>query len=91
MSTEYLSTATLCTTNGPPLLLSNSQSALEVPIWDPLLTTRETGVVMKVSVEALKKWRQRRVGPPFIKYPTGAVRYRLSAVHKFINDCTAKR
>ncbi len=46
---------------------------------------------MKMSVDALKKWRPRGSGPDFVKYPTGAVRYRLSVVLQFVNDCTAKR
>lgn len=66
-------------------------STSTVPPGDHLLTTREAAVIIKVSVEALNKWRQRGLGPTFIKYPSGAVRYRLSVVLQFVNDCTAKR
>ncbi len=46
---------------------------------------------MNVSVETLKKWRQRGLGPAFIKYHNGAVRYSLIVVLQFVSDCTIER
>jgi len=46
---------------------------------------------MKVSVESMKKWRRRGIGPDFIKYDSGAVRYQLTVVQQFLNNCTIKR
>ena len=62
-----------------------------LPPGDPLLTTREAAVILNVSEATLKKWRQRGRGLAFIKYHSGAVRYRLSVVLQFVSDCTAIR
>jgi hypothetical protein len=39
----------------------------------------------------MKKWRQRPgKGPEFVRYPGGAIRYRLSTIMKFLEDCTVQ-
>ena len=91
MSPEYLNLLTLEKTNWPPTATTKRPPTLKVlPPSDPLLTTREAAVILKVSVECLKKWRRRGV-PAFIKYDSGAVRYRLSVLLHYVSDCTAKR
>jgi hypothetical protein len=58
---------------------------------DTLLTTSQAAAILRVSTETLKKWRQRPGrGPEFIRYPGGSVRYRLSAILKFLADCTVQ-
>ena len=91
MSTNYLSASTLCKTSWPPIARPPQPPKLEVPPGDPLLTTREAAVLLRVSVEGLKKWRQRGIGPAFIKYDSGAVRYQLSVVLQYRTKCIQKR
>jgi hypothetical protein len=38
------------------------------------------------SVNTLRSWRFKRVGPPFIKI-RGLVRYRLSDIEQFLESC----
>jgi hypothetical protein len=55
--------------------------------FDPLLTTKQVAVILNVSVETLKKWRQRRKNLIFLRLPSGAIRYRLSTVTTFLQAC----
>jgi hypothetical protein len=58
---------------------------------DPLLTKFQVSDLLDESFEVLEKWRKRPGrGPEFIRYPTGEVRYRLSAVMKFIEEHTVR-
>lgn len=91
MSANYLNALTLSKTSWPAAACQQRPRTPTVAPEDPLLTTREAAVIMKVSVDSLKKWRQRGVGAAFIKYESGAVRYRLSVVLRYVSDCTAKR
>ena len=47
---------------------------------DELLTLDEVAAELKVSREALYRWRRRGTGPPSIRLPGGAVRIRRSAL-----------
>jgi DNA-binding transcriptional regulator YiaG len=71
-----------------------SLSSIAFPIAqipnDRMLTTRQVATMLGVSEEALKKWRQRRMRPGFVRYHDGAVRYRLSVILKFMDDSAAK-
>lgn len=66
--------------------------AATAPIaMDPLLTKFQVSDLLDESFEVLEKWRKRPGrGPEFIRYPTGEVRYRLSAVMKFIEEHTVR-
>jgi predicted site-specific integrase-resolvase len=56
-------------------------------VVDRMLTALQAATILGVAVETLKKWRQRSgKGPKYVKYPDGAIRYRLSTVMKFIED-----
>lgn len=90
MNATYLDALTLSKTTWPPAARQQRPRTPTVAPEDPLLTTRDAAVIMKVSVDCLKKWRIRGVGPAFIKYDSGAVRYRLSVVLQYVSDCTAK-
>ena len=56
-----------------------------------LLTTRQVAAILNVKVGTLKKWRQRGLGPPFLKLDSGVVRYRLDAIQKYLSDCELER
>ena len=59
---------------------------------DPILTTRQAAALFRVSIDVLKKWRHRPgKGPNFIRYPSGAIHYRLSAIVKLLGECTVIR
>lgn len=75
----------------PDAAPSEQPMTLPAPPWDRLLTTREAAKIMNVSVETVKKWRQRRLRPAYVKYRDGAVRYWLAVVLQFVSDCTIER
>ena len=53
-------------------------------IDDPLFNPKAAARILGVSVECLKKWRQRKRGPSYIQYgEDGPVRYALSALKRF--------
>ena len=47
---------------------------------DELLTLAQVAAELKVSREALYRWRRRGSGPPAIRLPGGTVRIRRSAL-----------
>lgn len=51
---------------------------------DELLTLDEVAAELKVSREALYRWRRRGTGPPAIRLPGGAVRIRRSALLEWL-------
>jgi hypothetical protein len=57
---------------------------------DPALTTKQAAPVLNESFETLKKWRQRKCGPAYIQYESGAIRYRLSVLMQYQNERTVK-
>jgi hypothetical protein len=51
---------------------------------DPIFNPEAAGQILAVSVECLKKWRQRKRGPSYIQYGNdGPIRYPLSALMRF--------
>jgi hypothetical protein len=62
----------------------------EIPV-DRMITTRQAAEILGLSEETLKKWRQRGGnGLSFLRYPDGAVRYRLSTITKFLDRYTVE-
>ncbi len=55
---------------------------------DPLLPTKIAAGILGKSEEALKKWRSRSVGPRYIRFHDGTIRYRLSDLLKYLDDHT---
>ncbi|HET9696195.1 MAG TPA: helix-turn-helix domain-containing protein [Terriglobales bacterium] len=56
------------------------------------VTTEQAAEILGRSVDVVKKWRkQKGKGPAFIRYPDGGIRYRLSVLMKFLDDCTVTR
>jgi hypothetical protein len=51
---------------------------------DDFKLTDEVATWLRMSPEALRKWRRRGIGPPFVKLPTGPVRYRRRDVQAWI-------
>lgn len=51
---------------------------------DELLTLDQVAAELKVSREALYRWRRRGTGPPSIRLPGGTVRIRRSALHAWL-------
>jgi hypothetical protein len=47
---------------------------------DALLTTKEVSAILRVPLGTLRQWRHRKCGPTAIKYESGGIRYRRSAV-----------
>ena len=65
--------------------------SVEPILVDPKLSERDAADILGIRYETLKKWRLPGRSPPFIRYPDGAIRYRLSTVEKFIDACTVER
>jgi excisionase family DNA binding protein len=57
---------------------------------DELLTLDEVAAELKVSREALYRWRRRGTGPPSIRLPGGAVRIRRSALGEWLRTLQNK-
>ena len=56
---------------------------------DPLFNPKAAARILAVSVECLKKWRQRKRGPKYIKYgEDGPVRYAWSDLKRFRSQHT---
>lgn len=56
---------------------------------DTLLTPPEVASILKVHTETLEQWRGRGYGPSWIKLGTARtspIRYRQSAINKYLND-----
>ncbi len=51
---------------------------------DELLTLTEVAAELKVSREALYRWRRRGTGPPAVRLPGGGVRIRCSALTEWL-------
>ena len=56
------------------------------PVASPLLDERHAAEFLSVSSRTLQSWRARKEGPVFIKLGR-TVRYRLSDLIQWINDC----
>jgi hypothetical protein len=56
-----------------------------------LLTTRQVAAILNMKIDTLKKWRARGKGPAFLNLDSGAIRYRLEAVQKYLSDCGLRR
>ncbi len=62
---------------------------------DPLFKTRDAAVILGLTEDCLKKWRQRDEGPTYIQYQMvigepGPVRYALSALTQFRESHTVR-
>ncbi len=57
---------------------------------DVMLTTKQTSVILGKSTETLKKWRQRRIGPAYIRNESRAIGYPMSVVKQYLDDRTVK-
>jgi hypothetical protein len=62
---------------------------------DPLFKTRDAAVILGLTEDCLKKWRQRGQGPTYLQYrmvigEPGAVRYALSALMQFRESHTVR-
>jgi DNA-binding transcriptional MerR regulator len=53
---------------------------------EQLLTPQQAAGYLNISVRTLAAWRQRGIGPPSIKLPSGARRYRKQDVDRWIVD-----
>ena len=51
---------------------------------EELLTLDQVAAELKISREALYRWRRRGTGPPAIRLPGGAVRIRRSALQQWL-------
>jgi excisionase family DNA binding protein len=57
---------------------------------DQLLTLDEVAAELRISREALYRWRRRGTGPPSIRLPGGTVRIRRSALTAWLRTLQDK-
>ena len=86
--------ATSATPNGPKSLpdVAPSEQPLtlqSLPLERPL-TTRQAAAILNQSVDTLKKWRQREIGPDYVRCESGAIRYLPSQISQYLNDHTVE-
>jgi hypothetical protein len=55
--------------------------------FEKMLTEKQAAVVLNKPTETLKKWRQRNQGPRFKRYHDGSIRYPLSGLEQYIEEC----
>ena len=68
----------------PKMLLDFEPQPLRVRETNPLLKEESAAVLLAVSPDLLKKWRQRDWGPNYIQYgKDGPVRYEFEALMDF--------
>jgi hypothetical protein len=68
----------------PEEYLSVESRSLSTFDDNPLFGTCGAAEILAVTVELLKKWRQRNLGPDYVQYGTGGpVRYELNALIAF--------
>jgi DNA-binding transcriptional MerR regulator len=53
---------------------------------EQLLTPQQAAAYLNISIRTLASWRQRGIGPPSIKLPSGARRYRREALDRWIAE-----
>jgi hypothetical protein len=92
--------------NNPPLQTGRGRPRLSTPARknlkieqppfsafddSPVFDEISAGVILGLSPETLKKWRQRNTGPDYIQYGhAGPVRYELNALMEFRARNTVK-
>jgi hypothetical protein len=69
---------------GPPPIPKLTVGVMPV---ETMLTTVQAAVILVRKPDVVKKWRRREgKGPSFVRYPDGAIRYRLCDLLDFINN-----
>ncbi len=58
---------------------------MTMPTHGNLLTTRQAAERIAMTEQALKHLRYAGIGPVYIKYPSGTIRYRAADVDMWIN------
>ena len=53
---------------------------------EQLLTPQQAAKYLNVSIRTLAAWRQRGIGPPSLKLPSGARRYRKADLDRWIAE-----
>ena len=76
--------------NIPGVAPSEQPITLQSLPLERLLTTRQAAPILSESIDTLKKWRQRGLGPAYIKYESGVIRYRLSDLWQYLDDHTVE-
>lgn len=61
------------------------QTTDSIDLSSCLLNERKTAEYLSVSQKTLQNWRQQGRGPRYIRLSAGAVRYRLSDLHTWID------
>jgi hypothetical protein len=78
-------------TEVPGTYLKIDQPPLSAFDDNPVFDEISAGVILGISPETLKKWRQRHHGPDYIQYGrNGTVRYALNALMEFRARNTVK-
>jgi hypothetical protein len=67
-------------TDIPATALADLQALMQTAQPDPWLTPEEAADLIGRTPATLKRWRRTGRGPPFFRYGSSGVRYRLSAV-----------
>lgn len=61
---------------------------MPVPDFDRLLSAGDVADRLDVSTHTLAGWRRRGVGPDYVKFHGGTIRYRVSAVEAYLDSLT---
>jgi hypothetical protein len=62
-----------------------SQKIIQDPVGnDPWLNSRKASRYIGTCANTMAQWRERDIGPPYVKLPSGTVSYRLSDLNAFM-------
>lgn len=59
---------------------------MTMPKRDTFLTTRQVAERIAMTEQALKHLRYAGIGPVYIKFPSGTIRYRVIDVDAWVNN-----
>jgi predicted site-specific integrase-resolvase len=57
---------------------------------DSLLTPQEVAAILRIETQTLAKWRTHGRGPEFVAINGSAIRYRQSALDRYLNENTLR-
>lgn len=58
--------------------------------WTPPLSTRNAAKYLGVSESTLRRWRDERKGPEWVKYEDSIYRYTVAALDAFMRESRGK-
>ena len=69
---------------------SEQPNTLQTLASERYLDTKQAAAFLNFHPDRLKKWRQRDMGPQFVRHESGAIAYPVTALMQYLDACTVK-